>query len=72
MTRREAILTAVASTAGVSAWASQPPYNMGGQASDFRIIDLATVRELIIRLPKGNITIQTEELWKALNTPAPK
>jgi hypothetical protein len=63
MERRTA-LAAVASL--VAGPAVAQPYSPYGPATDYRILDLGNVREIIIRLPKGNITITTDDIWKAL------
>ena len=68
MTRRTALLLTSGLVGSPSAWAiSQTPYGPN-QATDYRILDLASVREVIVRLPKGNVTIKTEEIWQALNS----
>lgn len=68
MNRRTALITVAAGlTAAPSAWAqSYTPYGPNQAATDFRVLDLATVREVIVRLPKGNVTVQTEDIWQAL------
>jgi len=71
MTRRSA-LTIVATLAGGSAFAGQPPYTPYGTAQDYRVVDLANVREVIVRLPKGNCTVTADELWQALQPGAVK
>lgn len=66
MNRRTCLIAIAGLTAAPSAWAiSQTPYGPN-QGTDYRVLDLANVREVIVRLPKGNVTIQTEELWQAL------
>lgn len=67
MNRRTALI-AVAGLTTLPPWATAQtnPYGPYGASNDYRILDLASVREVIVRLPKGNVTITTEDIWAAL------
>jgi hypothetical protein len=67
MDRRTALLTVAGLAGAPSAWAiSQTPYGPN-QATDYRVLDLANVREVIVRLPRGNVVVQTDDIWDALH-----
>ena len=66
MDRRTALISVAGLVVGPQAFAGQSPYNPYNPALEYRILDLASVREVIVRLPKGNITVSTDEIWNAL------
>lgn len=64
MTRRHALsVLAVIAGSGPASGAQFSPYAPG---TDYRVVDLSSVRDIICRFPQGTITLKVEDLWKAL------